>query len=153
MPSARPPGRELGFLLADTARLLRTYTDQRARSFGSTRAQWSVLYRLQRRQGMAQGELAALLDVQPITLARLVDRLCEDGLVERRPDDKDRRMKRLFLTAKGEATLESLDPVAAELLAAATQGLSPEAVAALAAHLIHIKGNLKALLGAPDEQS
>ena len=78
-----PPRREIAFLLSDVARLLRTVTDQRAAEFGTTRARWAVLVRIQRHEGLNQNELASLLDVQPITLGRLVDKLCEEGLVER----------------------------------------------------------------------
>ena len=90
--------RDLAFLLSDAARLLRTCADQEARRFGMTRAQWGVLFRLQRNEGLKQSELADLLEVQPITLTRLIDRLCDNGLIERRSDPNDRRVKRLFLT-------------------------------------------------------
>src|SRR5262245_24787883 len=92
------PLREFAFLLSDVARLLRTRADQKARQFGMTRAQWAVLARLQRSQGLKQSELAEMLDLQPITLTRLLDRLCANGLIERRPDPDDRRANRLFLT-------------------------------------------------------
>ena len=63
-----------------------------------TRAQWAVLFRLERNEGLKQSELAEMLDIQPITLTRLIDRLCDNGLIERRSDPNDRRAKRLFLT-------------------------------------------------------
>ena len=94
----RNPRREFAFLLNDVARLLRTYADQRARQFGMTRAQWAVLVRLQRTEGLKQSELAEILDLQPISLTRLLDRLCANGLIERRADPEDRRAKRLYLT-------------------------------------------------------
>src|SRR6478752_4878752 len=90
--------RDFGFLLDDVDRLLRTYADQKARQFGMTRAQWGVLFRLERNEGLKQSELAELLDIQPITLTRLIDRLCDSGLIERRADAEDRRAKRLYLT-------------------------------------------------------
>ena len=80
------PARELGFALSDVARLLRTYSDQRARELGTTRAQWAVLTRLQRCEGVKQNELAEALDLAPITLGRLIDKLTAAGLVERRDD-------------------------------------------------------------------
>src|SRR6476619_2825006 len=95
---ARSPSRELLFLISDVGRLLRTCADQRARQHGMTRAQWAVLLRLERHEGLKQSDLAEILDLQPITLTRLVDRLCENGLIERRPDPNDRRAKRLHLT-------------------------------------------------------
>ena len=102
----RPPTkkREFAFTLNDVARLLRTLADQKAAKFGMTRAQWAVLVRLDRSQGLKQCELAEMLDLQPITLTRLLDRLCDNGLIERRPDPDDRRVKRLYLTpARGPA--------------------------------------------------
>ncbi|WP_460450046.1 MarR family winged helix-turn-helix transcriptional regulator [Alsobacter sp. SYSU BS001988] len=144
-PERRPatPERELGFLIADAARLLRTYTDQRAREIGTTRAQWAVLNRLERRQGMSQNELACVLDVQPITLARQIDRLCDDGLVERRPDPGDRRLKRLFLTQKAYPVLDSLSAVGGEIMGAALAGLDRDTIAALIRDLGVVKDNLK----------
>ncbi|PSC05832.1 MarR family transcriptional regulator [Alsobacter soli] len=140
------PQREFGFLISDAARLLRTYTDQRAREFGSTRAQWAVLNRLERRQGMSQNELACMLDIQPITLARLVDRLCEDGLVERRPDAEDRRVKRLYLTPKAYPVLASLGELGTEIMQATLAGLDDATVRALVRQLEVVKDNLKELL-------
>ncbi len=80
------PSRKIAFLISDLARLLKTYVDQQARRYGMTRAQWQVLSRLELCEGLKQSELAEMLDLQPITLTRLVDRLCENGLIERRPD-------------------------------------------------------------------
>src|ERR1700683_1513444 len=83
--------REFAFMVNDVARLLRTYADHRAAQFGMTRAQWAVLVRLDRSEGLNQSELAETLDLQPITLTRLLDKLCDSGLIERRPDPEDRR--------------------------------------------------------------
>lgn len=88
---------ELLFLLHDVARLLRVDADKRARSHGMTRAQWAILIRLDRQPGLSQKELAELLEVEPITVARLIDRLEGAGMVERRPDPRDRRIWRLHL--------------------------------------------------------
>ena len=96
----RNPRREFAFLINDVGRLLRTYADQSARRFGMTRAQWAVLVRLERHEGLKQAELAEMLDLQPITLTRLIDRLCDNGLIERRADANDRRAKRLSLTPR-----------------------------------------------------
>src|SRR5690349_23253047 len=90
--------RELAFLIKDLARMTRTYADQKAAQFGMSYAQWAVLARLARSEGLKQSELAEVLDIQPITLTRLVDRLCDNRLIERRADPTDRRAKRLFLT-------------------------------------------------------
>ena len=93
-----PVNREIAFNIMDVARMLRTYADQRARQFGISRAQWVVLVRLDRSEGLKQSELAEILDLQPISLTRLLDRLAENGLIERRPDPNDRRANRLYLT-------------------------------------------------------
>src|ERR1044072_2882403 len=100
--------REFAFLINDVARLLRTHADQRARAFGMTRAQWAVLARLESNEGLKQSELAEMLDLQPITLTRLVDRLCAAGLIERRADPGDRRAKRLYLTPAARPLMDRL---------------------------------------------
>jgi MarR family transcriptional regulator, transcriptional regulator for hemolysin len=143
MPRKIGPNRELAFTLNDVARLLRTYADQRAAEFGITRAQWAVMARLDRSEGLKQAELAEMLDLQPITLTRLLDRLCDHGLIERRSDPEDRRAKRLFLTAAARPLLEHLDRLAEELMATAVAGIDPAAVKAMLAHLSIAKGNLR----------
>src|SRR5207245_2784140 len=101
-----PNSRELAFAINDVARLLRTYADHAASRYGMTRAKWAVLARLDRFEGLKQAELAEMLDLQPITLTRLLDGLAENGLIERRPDPGDRRAKRLFLTPAARPLLE-----------------------------------------------
>ncbi|HEY4774600.1 MAG TPA: MarR family transcriptional regulator [Xanthobacteraceae bacterium] len=135
--------RDLAFLLSDVARLLRTYADQEARQFGMTRAQWAVLFRLERVEGLKQSELADMLDIQPITLTRLIDRLCDSGLIERRGDPHDRRAKRLFLTPAARPMLDRLAVVSAELMANVLAGLAPPARAQMRAQLATIKENLR----------
>jgi MarR family transcriptional regulator, transcriptional regulator for hemolysin len=137
------PAREFGFAVNDVARLLRTYSDQRARELNMTRAQWAVLVRLQRFQGVKQSELAEMLDLQPITLARLVDKLCDLGLVERRDDAKDRRANRLFLLDKATPTLERLGALGEELMGRALAGLDAAAIAQMTERMNLIKSNLK----------
>ncbi len=95
---ARNPDHHFMFALADLQRAVRAYADQKAKRHGITRAQWAVLVKLQTEEGLQQAKLAKLLDIQPISLTRLVDRLCTSGLVERRADEKDRRANRLYLT-------------------------------------------------------
>jgi MarR family transcriptional regulator for hemolysin len=137
------PARELAFALHDAARLLRTYSDQRAREHNTTRAQWAVLARLQRSQGVKQCQLAESLDLAPITLARLIDKLTASGLVERRDDAADRRANRLFLTKEAAPTLEKLGDLSEEVMTRALVGLDEAAIAALTAGLQRIKSNLK----------
>src|ERR1035438_1367983 len=97
MPT-QPMNREFAFTIMDVARMIKTYADQRARQFGISRAQWAVLVRIDRSEGLKQSELAEILDLQPISLTRLLDRLADNKLIERRADPNDRRANRLFLT-------------------------------------------------------
>jgi MarR family transcriptional regulator for hemolysin len=101
--------RQLVAQLVESSRLLRNYIDHRAKSRGSTRAQWIVLFRLREQEGLSQVDLADVLELQPISLVRLLDRLVEHGLVERRHDPRDRRANRLFLTASGRQLVDDLD--------------------------------------------
>jgi DNA-binding MarR family transcriptional regulator len=95
--------------LIESSRFLRNYVDHRAKTRGTTRAQWIVLFRLREQEGLSQVDLADVLELQPISLVRLLDRLVEHGLVERRSDPKDRRANRLFLTASGRQLADDLD--------------------------------------------
>src|SRR6202167_4950510 len=101
--------KQLIMQLVESSRLLRNYIDHRAKTRGSTRAQWIVLFRLREQEGLSQVDLAEVLELQPISLVRLLDRLVEHGLVERRHDPRDRRANRLFLTASGRQLVDDLD--------------------------------------------
>jgi MarR family transcriptional regulator, transcriptional regulator for hemolysin len=137
------PGREFVFAMHDVARLLRTLGDQRARALNMTRAQWSVLKRLEMSQGSKQAELAELLDLQPITLARLVDKLAKLGLVERRDDPYDRRANRLYLTEQATPVLKRLNELGEKLIGQALMGFDGFEIAALNESMERIKANLK----------
>ncbi len=100
--------RDLFLLLHDVARLIRVEADKRARVMGMTRAQWGLLLRLARNPGLSQKEVADLLEVEPISVARLVDRLEAAGLVERRADEQDRRIWRLHLLPRATAKLAEI---------------------------------------------
>ena len=140
------PAKEFAFALNDVARLLRTYSDQRARAVNMTRAQWAVLARLQRSQGAKQSELADALDLAPISLARLIDKLADLGLVERRDDATDRRANRLYLTDKATPLLEKLGALGEDVMGRALAGVDAKAVAAMNQNMSRIKANLKAEL-------
>jgi DNA-binding MarR family transcriptional regulator len=101
--------RDLMIQLHDVARILRTRSDQRARAHGMTRAQWIILTRLARQPGISQNEMANICEVEPITIGRLIDRLEVHGLVERRADPKDRRVRRLHLLPAAEPILKEID--------------------------------------------
>jgi MarR family transcriptional regulator, transcriptional regulator for hemolysin len=139
----RSLNREFGFILNDVARMLRTYADHKASQFGITRAQWVVLVRLDRFEGLKQAELAEMLDLQPITLTRLLDRLAECGLIERRPDPNDRRAKLLYLTPKAKPLLEQLGELGNELMGTALAGVEREHVELMVAQLAIVKENLR----------
>ncbi len=132
----------LGFLLADVSRLLRRAFDERARTIGVTRPQWRVLTTLTRHEGAHQGTLADLLEVEPITLCRMVDRLADAGLVERRADPADRRAWRIFLTDKAKPLLDDLKDMADDMFLNALSGLGDDEQDHLNTMLEVIRGNL-----------
>jgi MarR family transcriptional regulator, transcriptional regulator for hemolysin len=138
--------REFGFILNDVARLMRTYADYRAAQFGITRAQWAVLVRLDRAEGLNQSELAEVLDLQPITLTRLLDKLSDSGLIERRPDPDDRRAKRLFLTSAARPLLEQLALLGEATMASTLEGVPPEDVERIVSDLVVVRENLRRLI-------
>ena len=141
--ASRSLNREFAFLLNDVARMLRTYADHKASHFGITRAQWTVLARLDRFEGLKQSELAEMLDLQPITLTRLLDRLCASGLIERRADPNDRRANRLYLTPAARPLLERLAELGEELMGTALAGVDRAAVERMVAELATVKENLR----------
>jgi DNA-binding MarR family transcriptional regulator len=134
--------RSFGFLLYDAARLLRRDFDRRARRIGLTRAQWSVLANLVRREGINQAGLADIMEIQPITLVRLLDRLEEAGWIERRPDPEDRRARVLRLTEKARPIIEQMRALAAETREQALQGFSPEERERMIDSLAQVRANL-----------
>src|SRR6201997_5864690 len=93
------------FTLGEVQRLMRAYADRQASRFGITRAQWAVLAKVERSEGMKQSELAEQMEMQPITLTRLIDKLCDNDWIERRGDASDRRVNRLDLLKAERALL------------------------------------------------
>ncbi|MET0632242.1 MAG: MarR family transcriptional regulator [Xanthobacteraceae bacterium] len=140
MPSAFD--KDFLFLISDLARHMRTQADQRAREHGMTRAQWVILLRLERQPNLSQNELAALAEVEPITVARLVDRLEARGLVERHPDPKDRRVWRLRLTPAAAPVLRKIHGYRAELNDQLTAGVDRATLKTMATGLLKLKTNL-----------
>jgi len=132
----------LGFLISDVSRLMRRRFDERAREVGATRAQWRTLTTLSRNEGLNQGALADLLEVEPITLCRMIDRLEESGLVERRRDPSDRRAWQLFLTDKSKPILDDLRSMAEDLFDQVLQGIDEPDRAALGKTLQRMRANL-----------
>jgi DNA-binding MarR family transcriptional regulator len=118
----------LPFEIGETAHALRKAFDRMAVGLGVTRAQWKVLFKLTRTPGLRQVELADMLDLEPITLCRIVDRLEEAGLVERARDPGDRRAWRLHVTARAQPLVDKLQAVGAELVGHAFSGIDPEEI-------------------------
>lgn len=148
MPTPTPVSREIAINIMDVARLLRTYADQRARQFGISRAQWVVLMRLDRSEGLKQSELAEILDLAPISLTRLLDRLADNGLIERRPDPNDRRANRLYLTPAARPLLGRLAALGNDMMEEVLAGLDGNARERLLKDLLHVKDNLRAVIAA-----
>lgn len=114
----------IGFLLNDTARLFRRSFNARTKESGITALQWRLITYLKRHAGIRQGPLAELIEVEPITLSRMIDRLVEAELVERRADPADRRAWQLYLTPRAGDLLNGMRATADALTAEATEGLS-----------------------------
>src|SRR4029077_6263373 len=129
-------------LLYDVARQMRTVTDQMAREHGTTRAQFIILARLEHQPGMSQNELAAIVGVAPITVARLVDRLEAQGLVERCTDPKDRRIWRLRLTRAAAPVLRQIRLYRAKLNRILTEDIDPAVLDAMTVGLWQMKDNV-----------
>ena len=134
--------RSLGFLLGDSSRLLRKRFDRLARSFGMTRAQWGVIAVLRHDEGINQTAMADIMDIEPITLGRHIDRLEEAGWVERRPDPDDRRAWRIFLTDKVQPVLEEMENIAIEVRNDAMVDFSSMERERFIDNLIRVKSNL-----------
>ena len=134
--------RSLGFLLGDVSRLVRARFDTRTRSLGLTRAQWRVLARLRRREGINQTELAEILEIETITLGRHIDRLEEKGWVERRRDPADRRAWNLYLNAKVQPVLNKMRAFSETTRKEALAGIAESDSELLIDLLLQIKGNM-----------
>ena len=129
--------------LIESSRLLRNYIEHRAKSRGTTRAQWIVLFRLRQQEGLSQVDLAEVMELQPISLVRLLDRLVDQDLLERRPHPTDRRANQLYLTDTGRRLVDDLDSLRDSI---ATETLRETPVASLQtalAVLQQVKDNVK----------
>jgi MarR family transcriptional regulator, transcriptional regulator for hemolysin len=130
--------------LVESSRLLRNYIDHRAKVRGTTRAQWIVLFRLRQQEGLSQVDLADILELQPISLVRLLDRLVEHGLLERRPDPRDRRANRLFLTHSGRQLVDDLDALRDSIAVDVLQDIPSESIQTSLETLRDVKEHIKA---------
>lgn len=136
------------FSLFETQRMLRLYANKLALRFGITRAQWAVLAKLERTEGLKQSELADMMELQPITLTRLIDRLCDSDLIERREDARDRRANRLYLRPAARPLLTQLGKLRAEITQTALNHLTASEADALVGQLESIKDNVRDALQA-----
>ena len=132
----------IGFLLNDTARLYRRAFNARTRDSGITALQWRLITYLRRHEGIRQGPLAELIEVEPITLSRMIDRLAEAGLVERRADPADRRAWQLHLTPRANELLSGIRQIAETLTDEAAEGLSEDERDQLIALVERVRSNL-----------
>src|SRR4029077_1614199 len=137
--------RQLVAQLVETSRLLRNFIDHRAKGRGTTRAQWIVLFRLREQEGLSQVDLADVLELQPISLVRLLDRLVEHGLLERRPDPRDRRANRLFLTQRGRQLVDDLDSLRDAIASDVLRDIPSDAIKTSLDTLVELKERIKSL--------
>lgn len=142
-----PVEKQLALLIHDVSRILRSKIDVIAAESGVTTAQWRVIAnvaqcRATKRPPPNQAELANMLDVEPITLSRQIDRLAAAGLIERRPDPTDRRAHRIYLTEEAQPLLAVFRNIGTQLMAEALDGLAAEEVSAMVTALARIRGNL-----------
>ncbi len=144
------PDRNLGtdFISAlfETQRMLRQLADKEARHLGMTRAQWAVLAKVERNEGQKQAELADAMEMAPISLTRLIDKLCDSGLIERRNDDTDRRIKRLYLTEAARPLMAKLAVLRTDLMQVAFDRMTEQDMHQLVDYLETIKSNIRAAL-------
>ena len=137
------------FTLGELQRLVRAYADKQAARYGITRAQWAVLAKVERTEGLKQTELAEQMEMQPITLTRLIDKLCDNGWIERRSDDTDRRVNRLYLRKAARPLLGKLSGLRSELTATALDGISQSDAQRLLTQLETIKENVRSAIQNP----
>lgn len=137
----------LGFLMHDVSRLRRIVFDEFVRPIGLTRSQWWILAQVSRHDGMNQSDLAQLLDVGKAALGRLVDRLEASGFIERRFDEADRRVKRVYLTRSGAKTIHEMKGLSHAMSERMLEGLDARARNALAESLARVKANLLEMKG------
>ncbi len=141
-----------GYLLNDVTLLFRKHFDRRAVKFGLTRAQWRATKMLHHREGLRQTELAELLEMEPIAVGRVIDRLQAAGFVERRPDPRDRRAWQLYITEQARVIVGDMEFIARDLRKDATRGVDYDELHQALGVLNRIKDNLQALDAAENVQ-
>lgn len=131
-----------GFLLGDTSRILRRRFEQRAQEHGLTSAQWRAIGQLSRSDGLTQVALASRLDIEPMTVCRLVDRMEAAGFVRRVPNPQDKRAKLVCLTELSRALLGEMREIALLVYEEAFEGFNHDERKALIDGLNRINENL-----------
>ena len=134
-----------GFLVTDVTRLMRKHFDRRAVRFGLTRAQWRALKRVHHSEGLTQNELAEFLEMEPIAVGRLIDRLQKAGFIERRADPNDRRCWRLHLLPKAHAVVDDMEQISSELFKQSQRGITAADMKIMLDVFTRMKQNLVAL--------
>lgn len=145
-----PQEEDLLLLIGDTARLIGTFADRVARRQGMTKAQWVVMLRIERHPGLSQKDLAEMMEVEPITVGRLVDRLEARGLVAREADGQDRRIWRLRLTPAARPLLRIIGGHRADIAAMIAAGIGKETARAMQKGLEQVKANVTLALKGAD---
>ncbi|MDQ6647784.1 MAG: MarR family transcriptional regulator [Pseudomonadota bacterium] len=145
MANAKTEDISFGYLLSDVTLLFRKHFDRRAVKFGMTRAQWRATKMLYHREGLRQTELAEFLEMEPIAVGRVIDRLQAAGFVDRRPDPKDRRAWRLYTTEQAKVIVADMELIARDLRKDVTRGIAHDELQQALAVIGKIKGNLLAL--------
>jgi DNA-binding MarR family transcriptional regulator len=140
------------FALFETQRMLRLYADKQATRFGITRSQWAVLAKLERTEGLKQSELAEMMEMQPISLTRLIDRLCRNDLIERRTDANDRRANRLYLRPAARPLLKKLGELRADITHTALSHMNTAEARNLVRQLEAIKDNVRDAIQSADSK-
>ncbi|WP_306306773.1 MarR family winged helix-turn-helix transcriptional regulator [Nitratireductor aquibiodomus] len=121
-----PDQNKLGFLIHDVARLMRKRFLEQDNEFGLSSAQWRLLFRLLKEDGVPQVRLAELLEVEPISVSRMVDRLAENGWVERRLARTDRRVRMIYATRKARDACGGIQEISASVYEEALSGLADD---------------------------
>ncbi|EKF44103.1 MarR family winged helix-turn-helix transcriptional regulator [Nitratireductor indicus] len=138
---------KLGFLIHDTARLMRKRFQEKSSEYGLSAAQWRLLFRLFKEEGVPQARLAELLEIEPISVSRLIDRMAEGGWVERRQGTTDRRVRMVYATAKARSLFGDVKQVATVVYDEALAGMSEHEQLELVRLLKQMADNLGAPVG------
>jgi MarR family transcriptional regulator for hemolysin len=142
---AQSDEKSFGYVLVDVTRLFRKHFDRRAVPLGLTRSQWRALKAIGHKEGMSQTELADFLEMEPIPVGRVIDRLQDSGFVERRADPTDRRRWRLYVTEKAHGVIDSMEDISRELRRESQRGIKSADMQTMIDVLNKMKENLQAL--------